>query len=79
MRYEGYRLVRLAKPCPLCGSKHIAALSRERYENGYADSGYNTIRCENCGVEISNCTMVRDDTYNNSVRAVLKLWNRRAA
>ena len=79
MKYEGYRLARFAKPCPFCGSKRLMILPRERYENGYADNGYNSIECENCGAGISNCTMVQNDTYNNSVRAVLKLWNRRAA
>ena len=79
MKYEGYRLARFAKPCPFCGNKRLATLTRERYENSHVDYGYNIIECEKCGAGISNCTMVRDDTYNNSVRAVLKVWNRRTA
>ena len=79
MKNTGYVLAKFAKPCPFCGSKHLAALSRERFDELNSDRiGYSTIECDDCGARITNATLDATD-YSDSYRAVLKLWNRRCA
>ncbi len=76
---SGYVRARLAKPCPMCGSKHIITIDRDKFDRlGFSQTGYSSIECDNCGLEICNSTM-KDSTYGESYKAVLKLWNRRAA
>ena len=74
MIYDFQTKAKLAKPCPLCGSKRIMADSPEYF----AESHHTTvgIECADCGL------MFRDGagtTYNECYREVLKKWNRRAA
>jgi len=76
---SGYVRARLAKPCPMCGSKHIVTMDRDRFDElNYTNTGYSSIECDNCGLQLSNCTM-KESTYGESYKAVLMKWNRRAA
>ena len=63
---------KLAKSCPLCGSKHIKT-DKTAYLIDHGFKMY-TIECETCGLTY---TGKRNDDLAVAYREALKGWNRR--
>lgn len=83
LKQDWERIALEAKPCPFCGSKNIATMSRDGHkESKYRATSY--IRCLNCGVQVYGDTVRGDDgeyktDYDTVQHQVLKVWNRRAS
>lgn len=79
MKYDFQMTARLAKACPLCGSKNVVTYKRDHQESHqsiHPGSYYAAIECADCGL-----TYLGDKGTNPSeaYRIALKAWNRRSA
>lgn len=77
-KFEWQKTARLAKPCPLCGSRRVVTESRESF-NESENKSCTYIECLDCGVTIYGEAVVEGTDYNTAQRNVLKMWNRRAS
>ena len=83
MRFDYEKPMRLAKPCPLCGSKDVVTESRESFYD-LKRPACTYVRCVDCDVQVFG-DPVRDENdkfvedYNVAERQALKKWNRRTA
>lgn len=79
-RYDWQIRARLAKPCPLCGSRNVLTDNRESEETvkkRLAEEPYfKVIECLNCGCKYTGGPA---DTLDGAYRMALRGWNRRAA
>ena len=77
MKYDFRMNARLAKHCPLCGSKNVVTYKRE-YEEEKNTSGryYGTIECADCGLSFMGDPA---DDCRTAYRIALKAWTRRVA
>ena len=79
MKYDFEMGARLAKPCPLCGSRKIVTSTRAYEETVHDRMGsgnyYKTLECKSCG-----CRYTGDPapTQDEAYRLALRHWNRRA-
>lgn len=73
MKFKNEVLARLAKPCPMCGSREVMtdrpSFFREK------ELGCTSIYCKKCNLEIWGY----GTDFNTAYHEALKNWNRRAA
>ena len=78
MKFEWQKIARLAKPCPLCGSRRIVTESKEHFDS-IENKSCSYIECLDCGVMIYGEGVTEGTDYNTAQRNVLRMWNRRAS
>lgn len=79
MMYEWETVARLAKPCPLCGSRNVVTEKRSKFEEIPTLKTCTYIECRDCHVTVYGDPVLEGTTYNEAQRRVLKRWNRRAS